>query len=44
MERNIHDQSEVPTELAVASEATLGNRGIFPEKEFTMLDGGISDE
>jgi len=44
MERNIADNIEQPTELGVASTATLGNQGIFPEKELTMLTGGISDE
>jgi hypothetical protein len=44
MERNIPNDFEQPTELGVASIATLGNGGIVPEKELTMLTGGISDE
>ncbi len=44
MDIKINDAIEQPAELAVASAATLGNWGIYPEKEFTMLDHGISED
>ena len=44
MERKPVDINEEPVELGTASAVTLGNHGIFPEKEGTMLTGGISDE
>ena len=44
MERKTHDIPEEPVELGTASAVTLGNHGLFPEKEVTMPTGGISDE
>jgi hypothetical protein len=44
MERSDQDRNEVPSELGIASAVTLGNVGLFPEKETTMNAGGISDE
>lgn len=44
MERKANDHTDEPIELGTASAVTLGNRGLFPEKEVTMLAGGISDE
>jgi hypothetical protein len=44
MERKNHEVHEEPTELGTASVVTLGNVGLFPEKELTMNTGGISDE
>lgn len=42
MERT--SQTAEPVELGTASAVTLGNSGLFPEKEVTMPHGGISDE
>lgn len=44
MERKPNDRHDEPTELGTASEVTLGNFGLIPEKEVTMHFGGISDE
>lgn len=44
MERNAKVPIDEPVELGTASTVTLGNRGLFPEKEVTMLAGGISDD
>lgn len=44
MERRTNDLHNEPIELGTASAVTLGNHGPFPEKEVTMLTGGISDE
>lgn len=44
MEHQSRDDRESPTELGTASAITLGNHGLFPEKEVTMPSGGISDE
>ena len=44
MERKINDLPDEPVELGTASAVTLGSGGPFPEKETSMLTGGISDE
>lgn len=44
MERKSQDLHEELIELGIASAVTLGNVGLFPEKETTMNAGGISDE
>lgn len=44
MERKTNDVRKEPVELGTASAVTLGNHGLFPEKEVSMPTGGISDE
>jgi hypothetical protein len=44
MEKTPTDLASQPVELGIASVVTLGNRGLFPEKEVTMPAGGISDD
>lgn len=44
MEREQDNLHAEPSELGTASVVTLGNHGLFPEKEVTMPTGGISDD
>lgn len=44
MERKSNDTRDDLVELGTASAVTLGNHGLFPEKEVTMPAAGLSDE
>jgi len=44
MERNPENRRDEQLDLGTASVMTLGNHGVFPEKETTMLTGAISDD